>query len=411
MANYPGWCSGSWNDQEVHEVFPGIMERPHDPGHAGVLRVPTPEFPSLQQALDAALPGDTILLLGPVNPGSARSFHVNKSLTIEAEILTRVSADAGAHDCCFVITGLTPGLPLVMRNLDIVFHDDSHSRNFGGTLAVDCAAGVGSIVMEGCRITFRTGYLDWFAARSGATLLSVVADSLWMRDCEVVAEDLGEVEGCNCGQWHAYDAEAVAGINAANVSVGDLYLENCRFVGGNGTSLRGDCVSMACCVQGYGDPILAAGDGGFGFDGGGGAEVVVACEFSDAPGGAVTGSCYGYTIQSGQPGSSRGPANSHAASVEVQRPALQGGFLSIRSLLGGGSTLAVAVGVSRTRVSTPWGVLHLEPLDVFALPSPPAQLSLLIPANASLAGLPVIAQGIRIGSVFEILNPSMVYVR
>ena len=147
-------------------------------------------YPSLQAALNAALPGDRILLAVPLY---VSGIVVQKSVTIEPLGPGRQTiwlTAAGGSLGELRIEALSPGLPLTLRRLDVYINEWA-----GAPLGIYTAGAVpGEIRFDQVQM-----YRDYFFGSTvygGGALANLNTSIVWMRETSLTVADLRGSNGC-----------------------------------------------------------------------------------------------------------------------------------------------------------------------------------------------------------------------
>lgn len=359
-------------------------------------------YPHLQAALDAASPGDRILLRtfdsGP--PLSQSPTTVTKSVTIRGEGGGIVVMGRPA----LVIRSLTPGIPLVLEDLDIDCLMTSTDDRFA--LRSNGVPIAGEMILDGVHVLVRPSAYDVFAA----LLLDV--DRVSIKNSRIEVGDTADNNAC-CEEPYGRGGDALRFYGS------DLYLENTTLRAGSANLQLYYPNCLALCPDGArgGAAILSNAQ----------TTVLVRTACADGNGGSVQPHAnWPRTPTPGSPGVSQfvrggGLFVAYASSLQLgladfggpNRP--RGATSSLGSVIAALSSdsprlgqpltltvapeptsmsLALLLGTGRQTSATPLGHLHIPGNQLAALvPFPaPGQLLLTVPNNVALIGLGVIAQ-------------------
>jgi len=223
-------------------VAPGVRQ-PLSPAGEEAITYPDPRFPTLQAALDALLPGGTLVLTAP----QTESVVIEKELTIRAPSGARLAATSGEVP----VISLIPGGKLSLEGVEL--HGGAYgalvcgtaSLNASGSTVTDCEVGFelwaqASLAAQGTEIAqCRKGV----QLRDGATasltgmqihdcaevgILAWRQASLTLEGSVITGNGKGVVlylRGCGFGWAPAEFAGTVAG--AGNRIFGNLELDLC----------------------------------------------------------------------------------------------------------------------------------------------------------------------------------------
>ena len=231
-------------------------------------------FATLQQAHDAAAPGDRIVV--EVSLPVASRTVITKSLTIESSDSTRKVLPyrgSGANDGTFLINALTPGLPLTLRNLAFQFE-----RTATGNRAV---VGIRTNGLIRGDLVFDQLSVDTGLTRPAisVSLVDVQLSNMWIHASRIVGRDTLAADGCS----------GIAdrnGSDAVTVVARMLQVEDSEIVGGSAPFLR-----LSSCSGQSQSPL--GGVGGAALRADTDATVIVRTFFSDGNGGDVQTGAWG----------------------------------------------------------------------------------------------------------------------
>ena len=372
-------------------------------------------YQTLQDALDAAQPGDRILIKGLVVLEAP--VIIRTSVTIEsfdaqfADLLFVYGASHG--NARLIIDALAPDIPLTFRRL--LLHNECSSPLFFSPGIVTQNHVAGEVRLDEVEMSFGNCY-------SGLTgvyrrkLLDLDVNRVWLRRCRIVAEDAAPREGCPGGA----DPPVFDGASGVSVTADLLVMDDCSIRGGSAAPVfSGRCQ--------YGE-LMVAGFGGFALRADCPHTILTRCTFSDGNGGYV---------QSG--GWAKTPAPGQAIPSQFVRPGAvldafdvqheqgldgqvfmdfpgpgRGATISIGDLLaplsvGGSGVLgervtfdvapfqhsaaALLIGHGWGLVPTPFGNALLDfTLPVVAVPVSKPSISFGVPNDVALVHLPVVSQ-------------------
>lgn len=150
-------------------------------------------YQTLQSALDAAQPGQRILMRGSVSSlGGGRATIVRKSVTIEGQ-----SPAAEFHleyVSGLVVEACTPNIPLVLRNLEFLTHYSATIAYPQPALNVHWIPG-GKIVLDNV-VMEPDATSQAFAADWTRRVAQISIEHLSMRRCRLIAPDTVNSNGC-----------------------------------------------------------------------------------------------------------------------------------------------------------------------------------------------------------------------
>jgi hypothetical protein len=383
-------------------------------------------YPTLQAALDAANPGDRILV--EVDLPWAGLTTVTKSVTIEsADGFRKTLPYLGnaTQPGTFLISGLNPPLPLVLRSLAFRF--------FRGPDAARDTVGIrteghylGNMHMDDMSIDNGDQRVD-----RPVTLVDVDFNVLWIHSTRIVCKDSLPIPGLAPLQENTGSDCLIARVRQLVIEDSELWAGSAplvQFVDGPGQDPTGGLGGRA---------LVAPTD----------ATVAVRTLFSDGNGGSVELGPWTVTPAPGPKGvtqwkgigsmfqgwnSIHGPAfdgrlvsledPSRDVQVFADRPiaplhisgnALVGGALLIDVNVTPADPCVVLVGVRWAFIPVgPQGILWIDPtkiLMVFGF-NIPAAVTLPLPNDPLLIGVPVIGQPVML-MTGELMNPSSMTIR
>lgn len=267
-------------------------------------------YPSLQAALDAAQPGDRILVevsdLRVMNPHPT----IRKSVTIESANLTKYELYAiplsSFPGPIIKIESLTPGLPLLFRRLRIAafpMGTGSSSPIIGTSSAL-----AGEVRFDNMDITWDGG--GSASPQFNTTLISVSVQRLWMTGCRVMAADTANNGGC-------YDIDATSGSNCIRFTGDLITLEDCLVQAGSANYLfKVNCGPIGEWATGGNGGAALFANSRFTF--------LTRCKLSDGNGGSIQTGAWTVAVQPGRPGVSQltgsGTLAAYASQVEAGKP-------------------------------------------------------------------------------------------
>jgi len=387
-------------------------------------------FATLQAAHDAAQPGDRILV--EVDLPATGETVIRKSLTIESIDDNRRTlpyvGDANQPGR-FLIDGLTPGLPLTLRSLSLVFLRQPGSQR--ATVGIRCNPNLhGKLMMD--HMSVDNGPVDPDLATTLMDFDSQLSE-LWVRNTRFIARDTAPGDGC-AGQIADKD-----GSDAFRCNCRVLVLEDSECFAGSAAFLRyTNCGNQAPFGGVGGRAAYAQVD----------ATVVVNCLFSDGNGGDVEIGPWAVTPIPGlrNPSIYTSFASVFEAFTSGHEPARDGvlaaapdrhrqgyqqfGNLNTRLHMGGDCRVGGTADLTATLqpneavvalLSIGWNFYVLPaPLGILWIDMPSllrvvpfgvtATASLQIPADTALLQLPLVTQGVLVPQV-ELTNPSGIQVR
>lgn len=358
-------------------------------------------YPTLQAALDAANPGDRVLLrttdLGPPSGNN----RVTKSVTIRGEGGGIVTIGRPALE----IVALTPGIPLILESLAL-FADSTGGNPTAVVMTTRGARLAGEVVFDGVEVT---GDPSLYFLRA---TVDVAVERLTLRRSLLRMRDTLNNNAC-CEELYNHGGDAL------RFSGRDLLLEDATLIAGSANRLAYSAGCFGLCPNG--------GLGGAALIADARLVTMVRSALSDGNGGSVdASSLWPRQPTAGSPGTSQlvgagGLLSAYATTLQSGvpdrgGPTLPRGAISLvgspwaplsagSARLGQSLTLTVALdattdpvalllGVGRDALATPLGVLHIPSSALVAvLPFPtPGQLSLSVPNNSALVGAAVVAQ-------------------
>ncbi|HEX6812044.1 MAG TPA: hypothetical protein VF384_10515 [Planctomycetota bacterium] len=387
-------------------------------------------YQTLQAALNAAQPGDRILIgASLLMPSTA---IITKSVTIESvtgAVHTISLYGAGGLAQELRIQALTPGLPLTFRRLQIAGYEMSSAP--GGIRTVGALQG--EIRFD--QVEFLRSDGSGWTRYGGGVIADLSATTVWLRDCRFVAADMHSNFGC-------MDVQGTHGTSCLKVVADTLHLEDCSLRAASAIHL-----AYACC---FGSPPNCAGQfaqsglGGTALDATTRNTTIVRCQFSDGNGGTVennpawlvpvaagaarpstfggqTGVLdqFGVTHEQALPGAvgpqwvGRGPivAVGPAAPLSIGGPAEPGTFVGVTLNTAPGSFSVFLVGLAWGEIPTAFGMCWVAPFDVWLHGGAGTTQTYAIPAIPQLRGIPIVVQALQVLPTTDRLNPSGVAVR
>jgi len=393
-------------------------------------RVPS-QYATLQAAVDAASPGDRILVETDL---SAVGLVIRKSVSIQSDsdVWRSVSLlyDNRTQAGRIVIEALSPGIPLTFRRLRLRL--SSGDGNPAGIIVTPPSSRiVGEWHMDETVVSW---YGSGCCSIWSATIIRVAIDHVWLRRCAIEAADTLWNNGC-------FDLDTDRGSNCLEVTGNRLVLEDCYVRAGSGPHLRYS--SCGGCSLQY--PV--GGPGGFALLADTNQTVLVRSFLSDGNGASVeanSGWCNPmYPRREGAAGRSMftrvgGVLEAYQTEHEAGRDAAANGTRGPRILLGQpgaplsvggdgrlGGNVSFDLGLVSTSGATAfvalrWGYLRL-PLGstwldpaayVMQLPfAGPGHYTFGIPCDAFLIGMPIVSQLLYLQAPLGLGNPSGIQVR
>ena len=386
-------------------------------------------YQTLQAALNAAQPGDRILIgASLIMPATA---IITQSVTIESVpgAIYTISLYGAGGPQELRIQALSPGLPLTFRRLQIACYEMSAPP--GGIRTVGQLQGEIRFDQVDFLRTAGWGYTLY----GGGVIADLSATTVWLRDCRFVAADMHSNFGC-------IDVSGTNGTSCLKVVADTLHLEDCYLRASSAIHL-----AYSCC---FGIPPNCAGQwaqsglGGTALDATTRNTTIVRCQFSDGNGGTVennpawlvpvvagaarpstfggqTGMVdqFGVTHEQAQPGAigpawvSRGPivVFGPAAPLSLGGPVEPGTFVGVTLNTVPGSVSAFLVGLAWGEIPTPFGMCWVTPFDMWLHSGGGTTQTYAIPAIPQLRGIPIVVQALQVFPTTERLNPSGVAVR
>jgi hypothetical protein len=382
----------------------------------------TNAYQTLQAALDAAQPGQRVVMRSAAWSVSARPHGIiRRSITLEGQYTgDEITMDLEGQG--LRIESLTQDVPLVLRNLDLAYTWQS------GYTAVAISGGFptslgGSIILDRVRCTGVP--CTW-----STTLVSLDCDTLEMRHCQLLSFDTSDNVAC-CSVFRTAD-----GTNGLRFLGRRLYVEDCTIRGGNANVLGwthpDNCFGYLCPEGGLGGSAVYAPNASC---------VAVRTFISDGNGGSVSQStswprpptqgravpsvlrellvAYGFQHEAGRdgaggPGTPRGPTTpigylDAPLSLGVARI---GAPMTITVSPSALDPIAVLLG--STFVFAPTGATLFGAVHVITIPAPPVlyhgvgKTSLRIPPLPELIDQQVVGQVVTLHNAFPFLsNPSV----
>jgi hypothetical protein len=182
-------------------------------------------YQTLQAALDAAQPGDRILIAAPLMAGAV---VVQKGVTIEPlgggrQSIAFFGQTGGIH-----IAALTPGVPFVLRRLDLGLYE------MGGPIQGIRTAGTVPGEVHFDEVTVHRAAANQHTIYGGGSLVRLHTTTVWLRQCTLVAHDLMRNNGC-------IDLDGTQGTDALVVEADTLRLERVALRGSSANHLDYHC--------------------------------------------------------------------------------------------------------------------------------------------------------------------------
>jgi hypothetical protein len=378
-------------------------------------------YQTLQAALNAAQPGDRILIGAFLQPGTT---VITKSVTIES-VPGAIYGFSLFVSQELRIQALSPGLPLTFRRLNIGCYELGGIP--GGIRTVGALQG-----------EIRLDQVDFVrngVGYGGGVLADLNATTVWLRECRFTAYDVHWNLGC-------IDLLGTDGPSCLKVVADTLHLEDCNLRAGSAIHL-----AYGCC---FGSPPNCTGQfaqgglGGTALDATTRNTTIVRCQFSDGNGGTVesnpgwlvpvtagaarpstfggqTGVLdrFGVTHEQAQPGAigpawvGRGPivAFGPAAPLSLGGPVEPGTFVGVTLNTVPGSVSGFLIGLDWGEIPTPFGMCWVTPFDMWLHGGGGTTQTYAIPAIPQLRGIPIVVQALQVFPTTERLNPSGVAVR
>ena len=387
-----------------------------DPGDPGA-------YPSLQAALNAAMPGDRILLATSVFAGPV---DVQKSVTIESLGAGRqtISLFSGFGD--FRITALSPGIPLTFRRINFALNEMA-----GGVMGMRTVGSVpGEIRFDQVDVRRSAGSMS--TVWGGGSLVDIDTTVVWLRETTMTVFDMMGNNGC-------IDLDGTWGTDCLVVTADTLRMEDCDLRASSANHLAyACCFGMAPNCSGQ---FATGGRGGSALLANTRNSILVRCSLSDGNGGTVQPGPWLVSVSAGPAGTSvlggqTGIVDSFAVTWEAGLPGQIGAALTTRgatTALGPGAPLTITgpaspgtfigiqidtPGVSAFLLGLAWGETPtalgpywVAPFEVLLHPGFGAVQTLPVPNLPFLIGLPVVSQSVQLLPVIERNNPSGVAIR
>lgn len=383
-------------------------------------------FQTLQAALDAAQPGDRILIGASMMAGSV---VVRKSVTIESVPGARYSLSQFGQFEEFRIESLTPGLPFTLCRLDLRFYEMSSAPR--GIRTVGIVAGEIRMDQVDCLWSAGFGFSTW----GGGAIADLRASRVWLRESRFEAHDMRSNNGC-------IDLDGTDGTTCLVVRADTLHMEDCFVRASSANHLVYHCcfpTGTSCSGQ-----WPHGGRGGTALDAVTRNSVLVRCQFSDGNGGTVesnpgwipvpTAGAAGSTMLGGQTGvldtfavtSEQGLAGRIGAAftgrgtVTVQGPAAPlvltgpvspGTFVGVRLNTAPGTFNAFLAGLVWGETPTSLGMLWVQPFEMFLHQGGGSTHTFPIPNVLEFRGIPIYTQAVQVFPAIARMNPSGVAIR
>ncbi len=385
-------------------------------------------YATLQAAMNAASPGDRILVKGPLM-GAQADVVIDKSVTIESvdsSMQTLILFEQGwPHDHRIFIKSLTMGKPLTLRRLHIDLVPMGSTTDLG--IRSDPSL-FGDVRMEDVDVTL-SGPRN--ITKFPGTLVDLTMDGwVWMRRCRILAPDTES----NFAAQNWLDR---SGSDALVVRAMSLVMEDCKVRAGSAGFGR-----FTASMQ---DP--AGGDGGRALRAATSWTLLVRSSFSDGNGGFLETGAWQTTPKPGKARPSqftRGYLGAYDSTHEHGRNGAivksytpnrgasgQLGDFEAPLTVGGSAVLGKRIEIEIASSSRkpggllfgfewwltrfpPYGDIWMNPLKTFfSVPvSSTGKLSFGVPNNSALIDLPVIAQVVTTsGASIKLGNPSGIAVR
>jgi len=225
--------------------------------------VPT-NVPTLQAAIDAAQPGDTITMVSMFTD-SAGSVVLSKALALVDCRLAYPDNSFGLR-----VTGITGGARLELRNVTIANSGDGFANTSlsSEALRIDLpASATGDLVFDQVQVrgSIGSGLPD---SRAALLVLSLGGATLTARGCTFRGRDSTPLSYQNCGE-----VGPAGGTGAVLAAPGRYLFEDCAFTGGRGGTGFANAMTMVAGAHG-GAGLRTAGNA-----------VLVHCTVTDGDGG------------------------------------------------------------------------------------------------------------------------------
>jgi hypothetical protein len=387
-------------------------------------------FQTLQAALNAALPGDRVLIGGPLTPGT---ITISKSVTIESAPGPTQTLTAFSQSDEIRITALTPGIALTFRRLNVRLIEMGSPP--GGILT----AGIlnGEIRFDGVDMRYGGAGPGNQSRYGNRVMVDLRATRVWFRSCWLEYPDTSSNFGC-------IDIDGSEGNSCLRVTADTLHLEDCFLRAGSANHL-----SYSCCF-GSSPPnclgqFATGGRGGFALNATTRNSTLVRCQLSDGNGGTVESSPFwSVPVVAGSPrpsifgGQAGGVVDQFAVTLEQPQPGRVGapytsrgpvlGFgpaapLSTTGLVNPGTTLGVTlntppgslsaflIGLAWGETATALGPIWVAPFDLLIHSGGGATQTYGIPPIPELRGIPIVVQAVQLFPSAVRTNPSGVAIR
>lgn len=385
-------------------------------------------YQTLQAALNAAMPGDRILLAAPV---FSDAILVNKSVTIEPlgpgrQQIMLMPTGSGGPSGILTIQALSPGIPLTFRRLDIV------QSEFGSAPVGLRTAGTVPGEIRFDDVDVQRNYTSTNTLWGGGSMVNLATTVVWLRETSMTALDVMTNNGC-------IDLDGTSGTNCLVVAADTLRMEDCVLRASSANHL-----SYHCC---FGSPPNCYGQYATGGYGGTALlattrnSILVRCSLSDGNGGTVAPGPWLVPVNPGAAGNSvlggqTGVLDPFALTWEHGLPGHVGGAFASRGAtvaLGPGAPLSItgpvtpgtwfgveidAPGASAFLLGIVWGetptvlgTYWVQPFDVLLHGGGGTTQTYVVPNIPWLVGLPIVTQAVRLFPVIELTNPSGVAIR
>lgn len=364
-------------------------------------------YQTLQAALDAAQPGDRILVKGYVG---GTGVVIRKSVTIESATENRadIQAGVGGFPSGLSIETLSLSSPLTFRRLSITFHALPAS-GLGIYTPVPIA---GEVRLDD--VVVRWLPLQTPASPTAGKVISLQVDRLWIRRCVVTAGDEPAVLGC--GEWGG-----ASGTHCVDYRGGAFHVEDSEFRAGSAPFLQYSSCDGAGGQSPFGEP------GGLALRADAAHTTLVRCLLSDGNGGSIETGPWYVTPRGGAAGKSQlvrpggvldafdvhheqgldgqvvsNPDPGRGATISIGDPlaplsvggsGVLGDRVTLDVLPFQHSAAAMLIGHGWGLIPTPFGNVLLDfTLPVVAVPVSRPSISFGVPNDAALVHLPVVSQ-------------------
>ncbi|MEM7305293.1 MAG: hypothetical protein AAF682_01420 [Planctomycetota bacterium] len=407
---------------------------------AGILTVgPSGTFPDIQPAIDAAMPGDVLL----IEPGLYSEFVLNKSLRLYGQPGATVQGLSTAA-APVTVTGIAAdehamiaGLSIGPSAVSCLFASCPSAEIVGnaGTIVLQELDAVGVRLDQNALVVMTATRSEGFGSAGPGYGVSVATTELWLVGCEL--------EGGGASSTF-YDTTASGpGLIAEDAAV---YVAESTVRGGDGGTIVGSCFGGPTFVGLSGSPGIEAGGGSFvkvvsgpgqTITGGSGGFTSSGCPGAGAPGVRLTGTAQLLAVDSiaiagGLDYGSAVPkppveVNDAAASVQtaLTYPLLSaptstspGATVALNASGNPGASLVLFAALSPSSLLLIPGVdgaTLLDPSQAVAFGAVPlsvmgsASFPLALPAVPTLVGLLAVFQGVELGGPQTALtNPAFV---